>query len=818
MAGASSRSFKLSPAAVALACVVALHAGSGAVAQTDLSGACLSGSGSNATVCSPGFTCLALNDTAACVPNAPVSTDFAALTVSNFATAAAAASPAVANVSPLWTSALSKAKAAIANLSNADKSNLGTGLGLIGGACIGSTPSISGIPNFKGLCLQDSPVGVRYVDGNSVFPSELNAAATFNRTLIRQRGEAMGAEFRGKGVHVALAPMMNMMRAPAGGRVWEGAGADPYLTGEVAYEMIMGIQSQGVQACAKHWLNNEQEHFRMSSSSIVDDRTQHEIYMHPFVRSMQANVASVMCSYNQINGTYACENDYAINTLLKGELGFQGYVMSDWYATHSTAPSANGGLDMTMPGDKYFAAFSSYFGSDLVNAVSESDVPSPVSMSDMATRILAAWYLLGQDSGYPDTNFNSWLSFLGSHVDVQADHKDLIRTIGSASAVLLKNSGNVLPLNAPKTMAVVGSGARPAILGPNECLDRSCNDGVLAVGWGSGTANFPYLVAPQDPIADRAKAQNTSVDWWTFDNDAGAIANVAKGKNVALVFITADSGEDQYTVEGNEGDRNDLKAWHSGDAVVEAVAAVCNNTIVIVNSVGPIIMEPWVENPNVTGIIWEGIPGQEVGNAITDILYGDVNPSGRIPFTIAKAETDYSARVIYTGSGTVQIPYTEGLLVDYRHFDTNNIEPRFEFGFGLSYTTFSYSGLKVSGSTAGGARQALGPGSSLDPWLHDPVVSVTFTLTNTGAKAGTEVPQLYTSPPASARSPPMNLKGFDAVFLAPGESKTVTFELSRYDFSVWDVVSQSWQVAPGSTGLSVGASSRDIKLKGSIVN
>lgn len=800
----------LAPAVLALAYALAL----GNAADT-ASDACSTGSGSNLTTCSPGYNCVALNDTNVCILDSTQSSTSSPSTP----TGTAIVHTAVANIAPLWQAAWAKAKPVVANLSNADKAALGTGLGLIGGPCIGSTTAVKAIPGFpaSGFCLQDSPVGVRFADHVSVFPAGINAAATWNRTLIRARGEAMGAEFRGKGIHVALTPMMNLMRAPAAGRNWEGAGGDPYLTGEVAYELITGVQSQGVQACAKHFINNEQEHFRESSSSTVDDRTQHEIYLHPFLRSVQANVASIMCSYNQINGTFACENDKAINGLLKGELGFQGYVMSDWYATHSTIPAANGGLDMTMPGDKWFASFSSYFGDNLVNAVKTGDVPQ-ARIDDMATRILAAWYALGQDDGYPALNINSWLPLFGQHVDVQGDHASLIRTIGAASAVLLKNQGSVLPLKSPKTMAIVGTGARSALFGANECLDHSCNDGVLAVGWGSGTATFPYLVAPQDAITTRAKAEGTSVSSWTFSDDANLSANAAQQKDVALVFITADSGEAQYTVEGNQGDRNDLNAWHNGDEIVKRVASVNNNTVVVVNSVGPIIMDAWIENPNVTAVIWAGLPGEEAGNAITDVLYGDVNPSGRLPFTIAKSESDYSARVTYQGSGIVEIPYSEGLFIDYRHFDANGIVPRFPFGHGLSYTSFSYSALKVSGSTAGGSRQSLGFGSSLDPWLHQPVVTVSFTLKNTGARAGTEVPQLYTSPPSSAKSASFNLKGFDAVYLGPGESKTVTFQLSRYDFSVWDVVSQSWQVATGKTGISVGASSRDLKLNGSITN
>jgi beta-glucosidase len=296
----------------------------------------------------------------------------------------------------------------------------------------------------------------------------------------------------------------------------------------------------------------------------------------------------------------------------------------------------------------------------------------------------------------------------------------------------------------------------------------------------------------------------------------GAAAETAAGRDVAFVFITADSGE-TYFVEGNWADRTDLQAWHDGDALVNAVAAVNNNTIVVVHTVGPIVVEAWIDNPNVTALVWCGLPGQESGNALVDVLYGDYNPSGRLPYTIGKSIDDYSAQVDYTFSlEIVQIPYTEGLLIDYRHFDAANITPRYEYGFGLSYTTFDYSDLSVSGSVPNTAPPR-GPGSSLDPSLHEPIYDVTFTLMNNGTVAGHEVPQLYLSPPPTAQSPPYLLKGFESVFLLPGESRTVSFTLSRYDLSVWNVISQSWEVPSGTTGVTVGASSRDRRLKGAIV-
>jgi beta-glucosidase len=770
------------------------------------------------TTCATGSVCTAVNDYYwQCLPGTGSTTSTTTTTTTTTTpgggtTTTRAATP-TSNVSPAWQSALAKASSAVSKLSLADKVNLATGTGWQNGKCVGNILPISSI-GFPGLCLEDGPVGVRSADLVSVFPAAINVAATFSRTLMQQRGSAMGAEFRGKGVNAAMGPMMNLMRAPAAGRNWEGFGGDAYLSGEGAYETITGMQSQGVQACAKHLIDNEQEHFRDSSSSNVDDRTQHEAYARPFLRSVQANVASIMCSYNQINGSYACENDKVLNGIVKNEFGFPGYIVSDWWATHSTL-SVNSGLDMTMPGDISLGSGTTYFGQNLINAVNSGSV-SQTRINDMATRILAAWYLVGQDSGYPATNFNSWNLNDGSnkHVNVQADHKNLIRTIGAASTILLKNTNNALPLSKPASIAVVGNGAGPSSKGPNGYGDRAGDDGVLAVGWGSGTADFPYLITPLDAI--KAKATSSAVTSSLSDSDLNAAASAASGKSVALVFITADSGEGYLTVEGNVGDRNDLKAWHNGDALVAKVASVNKNTIVVVNSVGPIVMEPWITNSNITAVVWSGLPGQEAGNSLVDILFGAYNPSGRLPFTIGKSINDYAAKVLYSGSGVPAIPYSEGLFIDYKHFDKNNIEPRFEFGFGLSYTTFAYSAISVSGSTSGGTQQPVGAGSSLDPWLHTAVVTVSFTLKNTGTLAGSEVPQLYISLPSSANSPVRELRGFDNVSLAASASTTVSFKLTRFDFAIWSVSAQRWQIPSGTATLSVGPSSRNLPLKTTI--
>ncbi|KAJ6579136.1 glycoside hydrolase family 3 protein [Mycena vulgaris] len=797
-------------------------------AQAVLWGQCGGMGWTGPTTCSEGVCTVSNAFYSQCLPGTATVTTTTSVTTSTTSTSAsssstpassstttsgaAAPTSSILNISPQWAAAYVKATAAVQKMSLQDKVNLATGVGWENGHCVGNTPAISSI-SFPGLCLEDSPVGVRDADLVSAFPAAINVAATFNRTLMRQRGVAMGQEFKGKGVHVGLGPMTNLMRAPAAGRNWEGFGGDPYLSGEGAFETITGMQSAGVQATAKHYINNEQEHFRESSSSNVDDRCQHELYALPFLRSVQANVASVM-----FNSSFSCENDKMLNGILKSEYGFQGYVMSDWWATHSTL-AINAGLDMTMPGDITQNSGTSYFGTNLVNAVNSGSV-SQARINDMATRILAAWYLVGQDSGYPAVNFDAWsnAAAFNKHINVQSTHGTLIRQIDAASTVLLKNTNGILPLKVPKTIAIVGNGAANSSRGANGYADRGGDDGVLGLGWGSGTANFPYLISPLDAIKSRSATDGTVVTSSTSDTDLTGAKNVATGKDVAFVFITADSGEAYITVEGNAGDRNSLSAWHNGDALVAAVASANKNTVVVVNSVGPINMEAWITNANITAVVWSGVPGQEAGNGLVDVLYGAYNPSGRLPYTIGKSISDYSAQVTVNQAGSITpIPYTEGLFIDYRHFDQAAIAPRFEFGFGLSYTTFVYSGLTVSGSTAGGTRQS-GPGSALDPWLHTPVVTVSFTVKNSGTVAGNEVPQLYLTFPTSAQTAPKNLKGFDAVFVAVGQSTTVTMTLSRFDFSTWNVATQRWEIATGTTTISIGASSRDIRLTGTIVN
>ncbi|KAK0201421.1 glycoside hydrolase family 3 protein [Desarmillaria ectypa] len=644
-----------------------------------------------------------------------------------------------------------------------EKVNVTTGIGYAIGRCAGNTPAIPA-HNYPELCLGGSPLGVRDADYVTSFPSGVNAAATC---------------YYGKGVNVALGPMMNIGRVAQGGRNWEGFGADPYLSGETAYETVLGMQEGGVQACAKHLINNEQEHKRTQESSDVDDRTQHEIYAHPFMKSVMAGVASMMCSYNVVNATYACENDKIMNDIVKKEYGFQGFIVSDWGATMSTI-SAITGLDMDMPGGVTFVSSDSCFGGNLTAYVHNETIPE-TRVDDMASRILASWYFLHQDDPtFSDVNFDTFLpdnEATNARIDVRDDHYKLVRDVSAASTILLKNVGGALPLKKPRSLVVIGTDAGPGRVGPDEFISLGRDDGTLASGWGSGA------------VLD--------------DFDLPRAGNDAIRKFVALVFINSDSGKAYITIDGNEGDRKNLTAWHGGDDLVLTVAAQINNTVVVVHSVGPLIIEPWIEHPNVTAVLWAGAPGTESGNSLVDVLYGDWNPSGRLPYTIAKSADDYNAPLITGGTDEdiLDIPYTEGFTY------TNLIITKI-------YGQFASSSEAIVWEQ--GDATTISVGSSTAAWLHGPAYNVTFNVQNTGPIYGSDIPQLYLNHPQSAEEPPSILRGFTNVEIPPGETVTVSLALSRYALSIWDVELQGWRRPHGPIGMTIGQSSRDGKLHGKI--
>lgn len=560
---------------------------------------------------------------------------------------------------------------------------------------------------------------------------------------MQLRGFAIGNEARLKGVNVILGPSMGPIGLmPAGGRNWEAFGSDPVLQGVAAAETIRGIQRNGVMATAKHFIGNEQEHFRQSFewgvpdalSSNIDDRVLHEVFAWPFAESIRADVASIMCSYQMVNNTHACENSKLINGILKDELGFQGFVQSDWLAQRSGVESALGGLDMSMPGDGLrWADGKPLWGTELTRAALNTSVPME-RLNDMVTRIVAAWYHFRQDSWSPPApegdggpNFSSWTQepigrlhegspdneatgVVNRYVDAQGKgphaHSIVARQVAAEGTVLLKNIDGTLPLprrnatfDGKYRVGVYGEDAGPGE-GPNSCADRGCNQGTLASGWGSGAVDFPYLVTPWQAL-QHAWPKDT-VDIRAYLTNKIQPKDLAE-QDLCLVFANADSGEGFIRSDGIDADRSDLFLQKNGTELVEGVARHCGGghgkTVVVVHSVGPVVMESWIDLPGVHAVLYANLPGQESGNALVDVLFGEVDASGRLPYTIGRSLEDYGpgAQVLYehTGPSVPQIDLKQGLYIDYRYFDKFNITPRFEFGFGLSYTTFKYSTLGI---------------------------------------------------------------------------------------------------------------------------
>lgn len=358
-----------------------------------------------------------------------------------------------------------------------------------------------------------------------------------------------------------------------------------------------------------------------------------------------------------------------MNELLKEELGFPGYIMTDWGAQHSTVEAAIAGLDLSMPGTDWGGG-ARYWGENLTKAVNDGRVPK-ARVDDMVTRLLASWYKVEQDKGFPAQVDLARLATSSAHsANVRATARD--------GTILLKNQDGILPfVNPTGIIGVVGSASVSGDHANNVCVDKGCSDGAIGMGWGSGTVEYPYFVSPHEAIKEKAAAGGVTVQLSDSDDPAKG-ASVADGADVVIVFITSYSGEGYITVEGNAGDRNNLDPWHNGNQLVAAVAEKNENVIVVVHSTGPIILDSILSHGSVKGVVWGGLPSQESGNALVDILWGESNPSGKLPFTIAKKASDYNAQVV-TGDDS----FTDGVYIDYRHFDAKDIEPQFEFGFGL---------------------------------------------------------------------------------------------------------------------------------------
>ncbi|KAK0647541.1 putative beta-glucosidase E [Lasiodiplodia hormozganensis] len=649
---------------------------------------------------------------------------------------------------PVWAEAYARAAALVANMTLAEKVNVTTGVGWSMGMCVGNTGPVPRL-GFPSLCLQDGPLGLRFVDHATAWPAGITVGATWSKELMYLRGQAHAREAKGKGVNVLLGPAMGPLgRLPAGGRNWEGFGADPVLQGLAAAWTIKGIQDEGVIATAKHWVGNEQEHFRQSFewgapnaiSSNIDDRTLHEVYAWPFADSVRVGVGSVMCSYNQVNNSYACQNSKLLNGVLKDELGFQGFIQSDWLAQRSGVASALAGLDMSMPGDGLrWQDGKALWGPELTRAALNGSVPME-RLNDMVTRIVAAWYQLGQDNKerWPEDgpNFSSWTDerigllhpgsddkttgVVNKFVDVQEDgeHGELARRIAAEGIVLVKNDNDTLPISRQghsiasgfistkddfkMRIGVYGEDATGNPDGRNACPDRGCNKGTLASGWGSGAADFPYLITPLQALKRQFDIDMTLLHEYPANEIPETKQRALEEQDLCFVFVNSDAGEGFISWEGINGDRNDLYTQKGGDNLVKTVAKRCGGgdspVIVVVHAVGPVILENWIDIPNIKSVLLAHLPGQESGNAVADVIFGDVNPSGRLPYTIAKNEDDYGpdSHVMYYPNAVVpQQNFTEGLYIDYRYFDKVGLTPRYEFGYGLSYSDFELSELQI---------------------------------------------------------------------------------------------------------------------------
>lgn len=711
-----------------------------------------------------------------------------------------------------WNQAIAMAKSFVAQLTLEEKCNMTSG---VRGACVGNVLPVPRL-NFTGICFQDAPSGVGDgVQRSTAFPPGIQIAATWDRDLFFRRAAAIGEEFRGKGVHFALGPMMNIDRNARHGRNWEGFGADPYLSGENAFYYVQGLQDQGVVATAKHFICNEQETHRSSYTSRnvvqpdgtaysanLDDKTIHEIYLWPFASSVAAGVGSVMCSYNRVNGTPACQNKRTLNELLKEELEFPGNVMSDWGATKTGVQSVLGGLDIDMPGGD------GLMGIALVRAVQNGTIPE-TRIDDMITRVLAPYYLLGQDAGYPTIDLNR---------DALGDHYKISRQISMAGMILLKNTNNILPFNVTtdNNFAVYGEAASRSRhgFGDGGVLQLG---GAIYQGGGSGYVEPTYAVDPLTSLLSKGRDSHLQIRYITdqlgYDVINASLDSLNLAEAKCLVFVSS------FSTEGS--DRIDLHPANNGDLLVRIVAARCANTIVIVNSVSQLDLESWIDHPHVVGVLWSGMPGSEYGPAIVDVLFGDYNPGGKLVFTLAKRESDYGTDISLTDNSN----YIEGVFLDYRHFDKKNIVPRYYFGYGLSYTTFSFSRLAISKAEEGEhsassqyrqrrQRSYANLGTSK---LYEPVYEITFTVINTGKVYGSEVPQLYLGFPPEDDEPPKVLRGFERVYLAAGDSKQVSLVLTQKDISYWNVVNQKWIVAPGiyTVWISTSANNADVKLRSS---
>lgn len=615
--------------------------------------------------------------------------------------------------------------------------------------------------------------------GITAFPVQVALSATWDADLAREKGAAHGAEAFGKGRNVMLAPGLASGRDPRSGRTSEYFGEDPALAGVLAAAHIRGIQDDnyGVQAQLKHYVANEQEISRQTSSSNVDDRTLRQIYTLPFeIAIKEGDPGSVMCAFNQVNHVYSCENATILKDILKTEIGFDGWVVTDFGARHSldsSPPSLVAGLDQELNRPRFWTPAT-------LNAALASGTITEDDIDEAAYRVVRAHIKHGLfDVPKPAP----------SAVVTTPEHQEVALRIAQQGSVLLKNDG-VLPLeDKAKTIAVIGPTA-----------SSTPTAGISAASVCSHTApGVPCSpIAPLDSISERA-AETGSTVLFDSGSDLAAAAATAETADVAIVF--------GYNQSGEFNDLSDLSLFRNGDALIDAVAAANPNTIVVLQTGGP-VLTPWVNDVKAILEVWYA--GEQMGPAIASLLWGDVNPSGKLTHTFPKSEADLptaGSPTQYPGTefldGIRQVEYLEGMKVGYRWYENEGIAPQFPFGHGLSYTTFGYSHLQVTPRSTDGKKE----------------IRVHFRVTNTGDRRGREIAQVYLDLPEVADEPSKRLIGWELVDLEPGKHKNVIFRLSADDLEnrrllqYWDESTEEWTTPSGTYTVHVGGSSRDLPLE-----
>lgn len=639
-----------------------------------------------------------------------------------------------------------------------------------------------GIPDLN---MSDAAVGVantadqgRYA---TALPSAVALASSWDENLAYQYGSLIGAELADLGFNVSLGGGVNLARDPRDGRTFEFMGEDPILAGNMVAQVIEGVQSHHVISDIKHFAVNDQETGRQIANAIISRRALRETDLLAFqIAIAKAHPGMVMCSYNLVDGGHACQNPYLLDRVLKGDWGFKGWVLSDWFADHSTVKAALAGLDMEMPGGLYF-------GGKLEQAIHSGHVPV-ARLNDMVHRILRAEFAVGIVDHPPVREVPD--IFKGFRVAQRVEEK---------SAVLLKNTG-VLPLDPRRigSIAVIGAHANVAVLsgGGSAQVSAPGGNGVRGKMPPPDDVVARLMTPVWDPSSPLegirshvAKARVT----YNPGTDAAAAAATARDAQIAIVFVS------QHMTEGV--DVPSLKLPGHQDQLVEAVAAANPNTIVVLETGGPVEM-PWARQ--VAGILEAWYPGIRGGQAIANLLFGTANPSGKLAITFPVDDAQLAHPAVTAPPGPKPNPfgpdsrppfpirYAEGLKVGYKWFDSENERPLFPFGFGLSYSKFAYSGLAAH--------------------LDGERLQVHFSVRNTSSRAGTEIAQVYLSFPRRAGEPPKRLIGWARVPLSAGGTKGVTVSIDPLALSVFDTKADCWRIPPGRYNVLVGSSSRDLLL------